>query len=87
MSAADIVLSSAGWVAVTLGRDEQAIIRAYTPEGRGLFLRKPALLPFACNLKGRKVPNSPMYETGPVSIDDIGDDKYVDRLTKFYGYQ
>ena len=53
-SAADIVLSSAGWVSVTLGKNQEAELVAYTPGGRGVFVRIPALFPEAVNERGRR---------------------------------
>ncbi|KAI1288033.1 Nitric oxide-associated protein 1 [Halotydeus destructor] len=78
-SCADIVLSSAGWVSVTMGREEECILKAFTPEARGLFVRKPSLLPFACEMRGRKVKNSPMFESPTKAIDASGDDGYSQR--------
>ena len=53
-SAADIVLSSAGWVSVTLGENQEAELVAYTPGGRGVFVRRPALFPDAVNERGKR---------------------------------
>ena len=53
-SAADVVLSSAGWVSVTLGKDQKAELLAYTPGGRGIFVRRPALFPAAVNERGKR---------------------------------
>ncbi|CAK9300462.1 unnamed protein product [Gordionus sp. m RMFG-2023] len=64
-SSADILLSSLGWASFTTDQNNMATIRAYTPAGKGLGLRKPALLPFAVNKRGglSKVPN--VYHTLP----------------------
>ncbi|XP_070539945.1 nitric oxide-associated protein 1-like [Ptychodera flava] len=56
-SAADVVFSSAGWAAVTMAKGKTVELRAYTPGGIGCVLRKPALLPFAVNLRGKKHTN------------------------------
>ncbi|XP_077992657.1 nitric oxide-associated protein 1-like [Glandiceps talaboti] len=53
-SSADIVFSSAGWAAVTLGNEMRVELKAYTPAGLGCFVRQPSLLPFAVNLRGRR---------------------------------
>lgn len=53
-SAIDVVLSSAGWVAVTGEEKMQYDLRVYTPECRGIHVRNPPLLPCAVNLKGRR---------------------------------
>lgn len=64
VSAADIVLSSAGWIAVTPGQLKKVNMRAWTPEGRGIYLRTPALLPNSVGLRGRKVRDTPCYYRG-----------------------
>ena len=53
-STADIVLSSAGWVAVTIGQERAMQLRAYTPQGKGIFIRKPPLFPLAVNERGKR---------------------------------
>lgn len=53
-SAADVVLSSAGWVAVTIGHSKEAILRAYTPLGKGIYVRKPSLFPEEVNQRGKR---------------------------------
>ncbi|CAG9529794.1 unnamed protein product [Cercopithifilaria johnstoni] len=57
----DVVLSSVGWVCVTSRRGEVRL-QAYTPEGRGLFLRQPALLPFCAQLRGSRIGGTAMYK-------------------------
>nr|CAD7426674.1 unnamed protein product [Timema monikensis] len=49
-SCADIVLSSAGWIAITSGPNVTCQLRAWTPDGRGVYLRQPALLRYAVNM-------------------------------------
>eukprot|EP00731_Ephydatia_muelleri_P038367 Em0735g1a len=51
-SAADIVLSSAGWMAVTIGTGQSGTFLAYTPLGKGIFVRSPPLFPVAVNSRG-----------------------------------
>lgn len=69
-SCGDIVLSNAGWVSVTMGLEEACVLKAYTPEGRGIFVRKPSLLPFAVNMKGRRHVGTPCYDSRVVSNDE-----------------
>ena len=52
-SAADIVLSNVGWVAVTAGVGSEVSVRAYTPNAIGLNLREPALLPTSVRQRGK----------------------------------
>lgn len=68
-SCGDIVLSSAGWVSITMGQQESCVIKAFTPDAKGIFVRKPSLLPFAVNMKGRRVIGTPCYESKRVTID------------------
>ncbi|KAJ7335479.1 hypothetical protein JRQ81_013420 [Phrynocephalus forsythii] len=60
---ADIKLSSAGWVAVTAPLGEQIHLKCYTPEGTKLSVRKPPLLPYIVQVKGKRKKRSPAYET------------------------
>ncbi|KAK2718457.1 hypothetical protein QYM36_005694 [Artemia franciscana] len=60
-SYADITLSSAGWIAVTLGARKEAKIRVGTPNAQGIYMRKPSLLPKAVNLRGKKIRASSAY--------------------------
>ncbi|CAH1784982.1 unnamed protein product [Owenia fusiformis] len=53
-SAADICLSSIGWVAVTPGRNMKVKLRAYTPGGTGCHTRMPSMMRFAVNQRGKK---------------------------------
>lgn len=57
----DVVLSSIGWVCVTSRRGEVRL-QAHTPEGRGLFLRQPALLPFCAELRGSRIGGTAAYK-------------------------
>lgn len=59
----DIVLSSGGWVSVNLRKAETAHFHAWTPDGRGIFVRKPSLLPFAAELyRGKRKMFTPAYK-------------------------
>ncbi|XP_064465578.1 nitric oxide-associated protein 1-like isoform X2 [Ornithodoros turicata] len=60
-SCGDVVLSSAGWVSLTLNRDEDVCIRAWTPNGRGLHKRVPAMLPRAVTMRGSRIKGTPAY--------------------------
>ncbi|KAK7110305.1 hypothetical protein V1264_014200 [Littorina saxatilis] len=60
-AAADIQLSSIGWVAVTAGRGMAVTVRAYTPGGRGVHLRSPALLPSYAYFRGKRRGKTPYY--------------------------
>lgn len=71
-STADLVLSSAGWVSVTLGREETCVVDAYTPGRKGLFVRSPPVLPFSVQLKGRRIPDTPCFETKVRTIEEFG---------------
>lgn len=51
-SAADIVLSNVGWVSITAGQQADVQITAYTPNGVGIVLREPALLPTSVTQRG-----------------------------------
>ena len=53
-STADVVLSSAGWVAVTIGQGKAMLLKAYTPLGKGIFVREPPLFPLAVNERGKR---------------------------------
>lgn len=53
-SASDVVLSSAGWVSVMVGANMDIILRAYTPGGKGIYCREPALLPDAVQERGKR---------------------------------
>lgn len=54
IASVDLQLSSLGWVSFA-GKDKSIKIRAYTPGGRGMALRSPALLPNIYVFKGEKV--------------------------------
>ena len=60
-SSCDIVFSSIGWMAVTTRVTLTYKVKAWTPGGKGVYLRDPPFLPYAVNLKGRKLRGSPYY--------------------------
>ncbi|XP_039976130.1 nitric oxide-associated protein 1 isoform X2 [Xiphias gladius] len=61
-AAADIRLSSAGWVAVTAVEGDQVLLRVHGPEGAGFGLRTPPLLPHVVSLKGERIRKSAAYK-------------------------
>lgn len=63
----DVVLSSSGWVSVTGTQNNSYVLRGWTPEGRGVFLRSP-LLPKIVNFRGKKVRGSPAFEKSRVFV-------------------
>ncbi|CAB0017175.1 unnamed protein product [Nesidiocoris tenuis] len=58
----DIVLSSSGWISLAVESKEMATVRPWTPEGRGIYARSPALLPFAVNYRGLLERGTPAYK-------------------------
>ncbi|XP_064113188.1 nitric oxide-associated protein 1-like isoform X2 [Macrobrachium nipponense] len=58
----DVVLSSAGWVAVNAKEGLAIDVRGWTPGGRGIYQRTPSMLPRIINLKGRRLKSSPVYK-------------------------
>ena len=53
-SAADVILSSTGWVAVTVGGEDGVKLRVHTPKGKGIYIRQPALFDEAVNQRGKR---------------------------------
>ncbi|XP_022783749.1 nitric oxide-associated protein 1-like isoform X2 [Stylophora pistillata] len=53
-SAADVVLSNVGWVAVTAGNDSLVTLEAHTPNAIGLHVRQPPLLPTSVRARGNR---------------------------------
>ncbi|XP_039765886.1 nitric oxide-associated protein 1 [Pararge aegeria] len=66
----DIVLSSIGWVSVTVKKGSHCSIAAWTPEGRGIHKRHPSVLPYSINLKGKRILGTPAYMVGKVYEGD-----------------
>ena len=50
--AADVLLSNIGWVSVTAGVGSLVSLKAHTPNGIGLDIREPALLPTSVTKRG-----------------------------------
>ncbi|XP_011494780.1 PREDICTED: nitric oxide-associated protein 1 [Ceratosolen solmsi marchali] len=63
-SASDVVLSNAGWIAITANTDYEVNMRAWTPEGRGIYLRNPPLLSKSVTLRGMRISGSRAYKRG-----------------------
>ncbi|KAF2905047.1 hypothetical protein ILUMI_01130 [Ignelater luminosus] len=59
-SCGDIVLSNAGWIAITCDSGYEASFKAWMPEARGIYVRK-SVLPYAVELRGKKIRRSPAY--------------------------
>ncbi|XP_038554784.1 nitric oxide-associated protein 1 isoform X4 [Micropterus salmoides] len=72
-AAADIKLSSAGWVAVTAAEGDQLLLRVHGPEAAGFSLRTPPLLPHVVSLKGERIRKSAAYKlVKPPGLLDSG---------------
>ncbi|XP_026187112.1 nitric oxide-associated protein 1 [Mastacembelus armatus] len=72
-AAADITLSSAGWVAVTAVEGDQLLLKVHSPEVAGFSLRTPPLLPHIVSVKGERIRNTPAYKTKkPEGLVDSG---------------
>lgn len=61
-AAADITLSSAGWVAVTAVEGDQLLLKVHGPQTAGFSVRTPPLLPHIVSLKGQRIPKSAAYK-------------------------
>ncbi|XP_077429492.1 nitric oxide-associated protein 1 [Vanacampus margaritifer] len=61
-AAADIKLSTAGWVAVTALEGQLPLLRLHGPPSAAFGLRTPPLLPHLVSLKGARVPKSSAYK-------------------------
>uniref|UniRef100_K7F4Z0 Nitric oxide associated 1 n=2 Tax=Pelodiscus sinensis TaxID=13735 RepID=K7F4Z0_PELSI len=78
---ADIKLSSAGWVAITAHLEDKLQLRAYTPEGTALMIRKPPLLPHIVAIKGKRIKGSVAYRTKKPSplVENIKSNKPMEK--------
>uniref|UniRef100_A0A1B6D2K2 G domain-containing protein n=1 Tax=Clastoptera arizonana TaxID=38151 RepID=A0A1B6D2K2_9HEMI len=61
-SCADVVMSSAGWISVTLAPLEICKFLAWTPQARGIHIRIPPLLPFAVRQRGALISSTNAYK-------------------------
>lgn len=59
----DILLSSAGWVGVNIPPNEEGEFRIWTPEAKGIFIRRPSLIPYGGNLHGDRIRGTLAYKT------------------------
>lgn len=64
LSSCDILLSSAGWIGVNIPLNVQVELKGWTPLKRGIFLRKPSLIPFGVNLRGPRIRGTLAYKIG-----------------------
>ncbi|XP_063992110.1 nitric oxide-associated protein 1 [Diachasmimorpha longicaudata] len=64
VSTCDVLLSSAGWISISPNQEETVTLRAWTPEGRGIYQRTPALLSNSIALRGRRIKSSAAYQVG-----------------------
>ncbi|KAI5713017.1 hypothetical protein M8J75_013087 [Diaphorina citri] len=58
---ADLVLSSAGWVAVNMTPGQVAKFQCWTPGGRGIYIRNVPLHKYVHLMRGKKARDAPMY--------------------------
>lgn len=58
----DVVLSSAGWIMPSPKVGVMAKVKAWTPDGKGLYLRDPPFLPYAQKLRGKRIGGTPTYK-------------------------
>lgn len=57
----DVVFSSVGWISMATRVTLTYEVKAWTPGGKGVFLRDPPFLPFALNLRGNKIKGTPAF--------------------------
>ncbi|XP_051935307.1 nitric oxide-associated protein 1 [Hippocampus zosterae] len=70
-AAADIKLSSAGWVAVTAFEGQVPLLRLHGPPSAAYGLRTPPLLPHVVSLRGARIPKSAAYKAPtPAALRD-----------------
>lgn len=50
-----------GWVAVTPFENDVCDLQAWTPEGRGIYVRTPPVLKYAVNRRGPRIKFTPSY--------------------------
>ncbi|CAL4170384.1 unnamed protein product, partial [Meganyctiphanes norvegica] len=70
-SAADVVLSSAGFIAVQGELDAPIDVRGWTPGSRGLYLRDPPMLPQAVTMRGKLKRGSVAYAQHKMRVPKI----------------
>ncbi|KAL0269543.1 UNVERIFIED_CONTAM: hypothetical protein PYX00_007243 [Menopon gallinae] len=62
VATADIVLSSAGWVSIAASLFKSCTLQAWTPEGRGIFLRQPALITRTTRFRKQRIDDTPAFK-------------------------
>lgn len=62
---ADVQLSSLGWISISPKEGETVQMTAYTPGGRGLYIRSPSLMPHHTMYSGKRIVGTPFYATKP----------------------
>jgi hypothetical protein len=67
-SSCDVVLSSAGWISCAPRVADIYKVKAWTPNGRGIFVREPPFLPHAIQLRGEKIRGTPAYKNNKFFI-------------------
>ncbi|KAK3735695.1 hypothetical protein RRG08_020399 [Elysia crispata] len=65
VAAADIQLSSVGWVSVAVKKDMVGMLEVFGPGRKGIHLRRPALMRHYLQFKGKRIGNSSFYRTKP----------------------
>lgn len=61
VNCSDILLSSIGWFSAALPTNKKAIFRTWTPDARGIVVRRPALIPYGINLRGKRIRHTYAY--------------------------
>lgn len=68
----DIVFGSIGWALINVGKDQDCIVRAYTPKGRGIFCRNPPLVMYGRSMvKGKKIRDTPLFRNRDFNLNYI----------------
>lgn len=69
--AADIVLSSIGWIMINLRYDQACVVQAHTPQGRGIHVRQPCLLGAASRVRGMRERYTPYFHNSRYRIEKM----------------
>lgn len=67
----DIVLSSFGWAMARLGPDQECIVKAYTPGGKGISRRAPPLLCYGYRQQEKKIRDTPLFKRQQYSSERV----------------
>lgn len=57
-----MLLNLLGWIAVTPGAELICRFQAWTPYGRGIYVRVPSVLPFTVTRRGERISKTPAYK-------------------------